>query len=139
MKAPLWCSPPAVEGRLVIDGETRAEDGMDLMRVETFQAASPEQLPSEAELAAKVTKIAQDLEARFARRSGSRALAGARHAPSKRAAAAVFFHEVLGHRCPRRPPGSATKPRARPSPKKVNQQILPAFLSVTDDPTRSSK
>src|SRR5271156_667821 len=44
--------------RLVIEGETRADDGMDLLRVETFQAATPDQLPSEAELLAKADKIA---------------------------------------------------------------------------------
>ena len=49
--------------RLVIQGETRADDGMELMRVETFQAPSPDQLPSDTELAAKVDKIAEDLKA----------------------------------------------------------------------------
>ena len=54
---------PSASTRMVIQGETRADDGMDLLRVETFQAASPDQLPSEKELAAKVDKIAQDLNA----------------------------------------------------------------------------
>ena len=43
----------AAMARLVIQGETRADDGMELMRVETFQAASPSQLPSDAELAVR--------------------------------------------------------------------------------------
>src|ERR1700728_482944 len=81
--------------RLVIEGETRADDGMDLLRVETFQAATPDQLPSEAELLAKVDKIAADLKALRAAPSaepyvGPAMLSGR--------AAAVFFHEVLGHR-----------------------------------------
>ena len=57
---------PSAISRLVIQGETRADDGMELLRVETFQAASPDQLPSEAELKAKVDKIAAGFES-FAR------------------------------------------------------------------------
>ena len=61
---------PSAISRLVIQGETRADDGMDLMRVETFQAASPNQLPSEAELKAKVDRVAEDLKALRASASG---------------------------------------------------------------------
>ena len=32
---------PSAMSRLVIQGETRADDGMELLRVETFQARSP--------------------------------------------------------------------------------------------------
>ena len=85
----------AATARLVIEGESRAEDGMDLLRVETFQEPSPDQLPSEAELNAKVDKIAADLKALRAAPAaepyvGPAMLSGR--------AAAVFFHEVLGHR-----------------------------------------
>src|ERR1700733_8411015 len=52
--------------RLVIEGESRAEDGMELLRVETFQEASPDQLPSEAELNAKADRIFTALKARSA-------------------------------------------------------------------------
>ena len=48
-------------------------------------------------------------------------------------AAAVFFHEVLGHRV------EGQRQRGRDEgqtfTKKVNEKILPEFLSVTDDPT----
>ena len=48
-------------------------------------------------------------------------------------AAAVFFHEVLGHRVE----GQRQRGReeGRDLAKKVNEKILPEFLSVTDDPT----
>ena len=36
---------PSAIARLVMEAETRADDGMDLLRVETFQADSPNQLP----------------------------------------------------------------------------------------------
>ena len=49
--------------RLMIEAETRADDGMELLRVETFQADTPDGLPSEAEIAAKIAKMASDLKA----------------------------------------------------------------------------
>src|SRR5690348_8755178 len=49
---------PSAMARLAIEAETRAEDGMDLLRVESFQVVSPSELPSESELIAKVDKIA---------------------------------------------------------------------------------
>jgi predicted Zn-dependent protease len=48
-------------------------------------------------------------------------------------ASAVFFHEVLGHRLE----GHRQKDQSEGQTftKKVNQRVLPEFLSVTDDPT----
>ncbi|HMJ23988.1 MAG TPA: hypothetical protein VK513_18875, partial [Terriglobales bacterium] len=54
---------PGTIVRLMIEAETRAEDGMELLRVETFQAATPDRLPSEAEIAGKIEKMASDLKA----------------------------------------------------------------------------
>ena len=121
---------PGAISRLVIQGETRADDGMELLRVETFQAASPDQLPSETELKGKVDKIAADLKAL---RAAPVAEPYAGPALLSGRAAAVFFHEVLGHRLEgHRQRGDA---EGQTFTKKVNQQVLPAFLSVTDDPT----
>ena len=121
---------PGAISRLVIQGETRADDGMELLRVETFQAASPDQLPSETELKGKVDKIAADLKAL---RAAPVAEPYAGPALLSGRAAAVFFHEVLGHRLEgHRQRGDS---EGQTFTKKVNQQVLPAFLSVTDDPT----
>ena len=49
--------------RVMIQAETRADDGMQLMRVETFQFSDPAKVPSEAEVAASVKKMAADLSA----------------------------------------------------------------------------
>ena len=49
--------------RLMIEAETQADDGMDLMRVETFQAETAGHLPGDTEIAARVDKIAADLKA----------------------------------------------------------------------------
>jgi TldD protein len=116
--------------RVVIEAETRADDGMQLMRVETFQSSDPAKLPSEAEVAKSAQKMASDLSALRAAPlaepyTGPALLSGR--------AAAVFFHEVLGHRVE----GQRQKGRdeGQTFTKKVNEKILPDFLSVVDDPT----
>ncbi len=54
---------PSASTRLIMEAQTRAEDGMELLRVETFQAPSASGLPSEADLTAKIDKMAVDLKA----------------------------------------------------------------------------
>jgi TldD protein len=121
---------PSNSTRLVMEAQTRAEDGMDLLRVETFQAPSAPGLPSEKELSAKIEKMAADLQALrkapVAEPYDGPALLSGR-------AAAVFFHEVLGHRLE----GHRQKDEdeGQTFTKKVGQEVLPKFLSVTDDPT----
>jgi len=122
---------PSTLIRLVIQGETQADDGMELLRVETFQAETVGHLPGEAEIAARVDKIAADLKALrgapLAEPYDGPALLSGR-------AAAVFFHEVLGHRLEgHRQRGEE---EGQTFTKKVNTQVLPEFLSVVDDPTR---
>jgi predicted Zn-dependent protease len=121
---------PSASARLVIEAQTRADDGMDLLRVETFQAPSAGGLPSETELIAKIDKMAADLsalrKAPVAEPYDGPALLSGR-------AAAVFFHEVLGHRLE----GHRQKDEeeGQTFTKKVGQEVLPKFLSVIDDPT----
>ncbi len=119
--------------RVMIEAETRADDGMQLMRVETFQFSDPAKVPSDTEVAASVKKMAGDLSALRAAPlaepyNGPALLSGR--------AAAVFFHEVLGHRV------EGQRQRGRDEgqtfTKKINEKILPDFLSVTDDPTLHS-
>ncbi len=121
---------PSTIVRLIVEGETRADDGMDLLRVETFQATSPNQLPSESELIAKVEKIGTDLQAL---RSAPPADPYIGPALLSGRAAAVFFHEVLGHRLEGH--RQRDEREGQTFTKKVNQQILPSFLTVVDDPT----
>lgn len=120
---------PNVSTRMVIEAQTRAEDGMDLLRVETFQAPSVSGLPSESELSAKIDKMAADLndlrKAPVAEPYDGPALLSGR-------AAAVFFHEVLGHRLEGH--RQRDEEEGQTFTKKVGQEVLPKFLSVTDDP-----
>jgi predicted Zn-dependent protease len=124
---------PGLMARLVVEADTRAADGMDLIRVETFESTKPDGLPSEQELAAKEEKMASDLkalrEAPLAEPFDGPALLSGR-------AAAVFFHEVLGHRLEGHRQRGETE--GQTFTKKVNQPILPNFLSVYDDPTLQS-
>lgn len=116
--------------RVMIQAETRAADGMQLMRVETFQFSDPTKVPSQSEVAASVKKMAGDLGAL---RSAPLAEPYTGPALLSGRAAAVFFHEVLGHRV------EGQRQRGRDEgqtfTKKVNEKIMPEFLSVTDDPT----
>jgi predicted Zn-dependent protease len=122
---------PSNSTRLVMEAQTRAADGMDLLRVETFQAPSASGLPSEKELAVKIEAMATDLnalrKAPVAEPYDGPALLSGR-------AAAVFFHEVLGHRLE----GHRQKDEdeGQTFTKKVGQEVLPKFLSVADDPTK---
>ena len=117
--------------RVAIQAETRADDGMELMRVETFQAESMDHLPPASEITAKVEKMATDLkalrDAPVAEPFDGPALLSGR-------ASAVFFHEVLGHRLEgHRQRGEQ---EGQTFTKKVGQPVLPEFLSVVDDPTQ---
>ena len=122
---------PSSSVRLVIQAETRAEDGMELLRVESFQASTPDQLPAETEIAARIDKMAADLKALRAAPAaepfnGPALLSGR--------AAAVFFHEVLGHRLEGH--RQRDEQEGQTFTKKVDELVLPEFLSVVDDPTR---
>jgi TldD protein len=121
---------PSTSTRLIMEAETRADDGMELIRVETFQAPSAAGLPSEADLSAKIDKMAADLKdlrkAPVAEPYDGPALLSGR-------AAAVFFHEVLGHRLEGH--RQRDEDEGQTFTKKVDQEVLPKFLSVADDPT----
>ena len=124
---------PHLEARIVIVALTRADDGMDLFRDQTFEAETPAGLPSQAELEAEVRSLGQSLEAlRVAPVTqpfdGPAILSGR--------AAAVFFHEVLGHRLEgQRQRGDQ---EGQTFTKDIGKDILPSFLSVADDPTRTT-
>jgi TldD protein len=121
---------PTASTRLIMEAETRADDGMELIRVETFQAPAAAGLPSEADLTAKIDKMAADLKdlrkAPVAEPYDGPALLSGR-------AAAVFFHEVLGHRLEGH--RQRDEDEGQTFTKKIDQEVLPKFLSVADDPT----
>jgi predicted Zn-dependent protease len=121
---------PHMQARLVVLAVTRAEDGMDLFRMRTFEAETVVGLPAQPELEAAVRELGRSLEA--LRKApvtepfdGPAILSGR--------AAAVFFHEVLGHRLEgQRQRGDE---EGQTFTKELNKEVLPTFLSVADDPT----
>jgi TldD protein len=121
---------PSRLARLVVQAMTRADDGMELIRVETYQAPLASDLPSDATLQAAVQKIAADLKAL---RAAPVAEPFAGPALLSGRAAAVFFHEVLGHRLEGH--RQRDEDEGQTFTKKVGQQVVPTFLSIADDPT----
>jgi predicted Zn-dependent protease len=121
---------PHQSARVVAIAVTRADDGMDLFREQTFEAETAEGLPAQAELEAAMREMGKSLEA--LRKApvtepfdGPAILSGR--------ASAVFFHEVLGHRLEgQRQRGDE---EGQTFTKDVGKPVLPAFLSVADDPT----
>jgi TldD protein len=121
---------PHLLARVVVFATTRADDGTDLFRARTFEAQTVEGLPAQAEMEAAVRELGASLEAlRKAPMTepfnGPAILSGR--------AAAVFFHEVLGHRLEgQRQRGDE---EGQTFTKEVGHEVLPSFLSVADDPT----
>jgi TldD protein len=121
---------PSHVARLIIVARTRAADGMDLFRAETFEADEAAHLPDQKTLTDKTIAMAKNLEALRAAPitepfNGPAILSGR--------ASAVFFHEVLGHRLEgQRQRGDD---EGQTFTKLLGKQILPTFLSVSDDPT----
>ncbi|HEX4320970.1 MAG TPA: metallopeptidase TldD-related protein [Acidobacteriaceae bacterium] len=123
---------PHRQARLVVFAVSRADDGMDLFRAQTFEAETVDGLPKQAELEAAMRDLGKSLEelrkAPVTEPFNGPAMLSGR-------AAAVFFHEVLGHRLEgQRQRGDE---EGQTFTKDVNKPVLPSFLSVADDPTRT--
>jgi len=114
---------------LYVGARTRAPDGMGLEQFSSWVAPSLDALPSEAEMAQAAERVAKDLKA----------LREAELQPPFTAPAifdpeftGVFFHEALGHKLEgqrQREPEESQLFKGR-----VGESILPAFLSLVDDP-----
>jgi TldD protein len=117
--------------RMYVLAATRADDGMDMMRTEFFDSLTPEGMPSDAEVGSRIEKMATDLKKlrtapTIEPYAGPALLSGR--------AAAVFFHEVLGHRLEgQRQRGDN---EGQTFAKQIGQKVLPDFLTVVDDPTQ---
>lgn len=116
--------------RILALGRTLADDGMELARSETFDASAFDKLASEQAITAAIEKIALDLQklkkAPIVEPFNGPALLSGR-------AAAVFFHEVVGHRLEGQRQRGENE--GQTFTKMVGQSVLPSFLSVEDDPT----
>jgi TldD protein len=115
---------------LYLSAQTKADDGMELPRYESFFASEPEGLPSDAAVLKTVDQMIKDLQAlRVAPivepYTGPAILSGR--------ASGVVFHEVFGHRIE----GHRQKAEneGQTFKKKVGEKVLPENFSVISDPT----
>src|SRR5438132_3757481 len=116
--------------RLSVYARTKAEDGMDLYRFEAFDGYSLDRLPNDEKVRQTIETMVKDLQALRAAPviepyTGPAILSGR--------ASGVFFHEIFGHRIEGH--RQKNESEGQTFTKKVNQSILPDFISVIDDPT----
>jgi TldD protein len=116
--------------RLSIYARTKADDGMELYRFEAFDSHTSDRLPSDEKIRQTIETMVTDLKALRAAPviepfTGPAILSGR--------ASGVFFHEIFGHRIEGHRQKSESE--GQTFTKKVNQSILPDFISVVDDPT----
>lgn len=120
----------ATQARLAVYGTTKADDGMDLFRFETYEAFTIEGLPDDAKISAAIDQVAKDLmnlrKAPVVEPYAGPAILSGR-------ASGVFFHEIFGHRIEGHRQKSELEGNTFTA--NVNQSVLPGFISVVDDPT----
>ena len=118
--------------RLELYVQSKAPDGMDINRYNNFDWLDPKDAPDDKTVLEHVKTMINETEALdqaplvdpFA---GPALLTGR--------AAAVFFHEVFGHRAE----GFRQKDinEGQTFTSKIGEQILPSFISIKDDPTEA--
>ena len=115
--------------RIILSATAKADDGMELPLHQTYMSFRPDGLPDEAAVLKDVDRMIDTLLALVKAPvadpyTGPAILSGR--------SSAVFFHEIFGHRIEgQRQKGEE---EAQTFKKKVNQAVLPDFLSVYSDP-----
>jgi predicted Zn-dependent protease len=120
----------SVQYRLSTSAEALADDGMKVWLYDGVEARTASELPDEKKFAQTINDLAQSLD-KLALAPPAEPFTGPAILNGK--AAAVYFHETLGHRIE----GHRQKDmeEGRTFAKKLGQQIMPEFISVIDDPT----
>jgi TldD protein len=115
--------------RLSFYATTKADDGMELTKYKYFDARTLENLPGDEKIKAAIEEV---MKALMALRSAPVMEPFTGPAILSGEAAAVFFHEIFGHRIE----GHRQKDEeeGQTFTKKINQEVLPTFLTVYDDP-----
>jgi predicted Zn-dependent protease len=116
--------------RLFISAVSKADDGMELPRYESYFAFTPEGLPDDSSVLSHVERMIQDLQALRSAPivdpyTGPAILSGR--------ASGVFFHEIFGHRVEGH--RQKSEEEGQTFKKKVGQPVLAANFSVYSDPT----
>jgi TldD protein len=122
-----------VHYRLELYVQSKAPDGADIDRYANFDWREPDKAPSDKQVMARIRILIQETQeldkAPLIDPYAGPALLTGR-------AAAVYFHEVFGHRSEGFRQKEITEGQTFTS--KIGQQILPSFLSIKDDPTEKS-
>ena len=120
--------------RLELFIQGKATDGMNIERYYNFDWVDPKDAPSDKDVATASATLRKEMEglvkAPLNEPSVGPALLTGR-------AAAVFFHEVFGHRAEGHRQKDITE--GQTFAKKVGEPILPDFLSIVDDPTEKKE
>jgi TldD protein len=121
-----------VRYRLELFIQGKAPDGMDLNRYANFDWVEPSEQPDDKAVLAQAAELVKQMEA-LVKAPLVEPYAGPALLTGR--AAAVFFHEVFGHRAE----GFRQKDvsEGQTFAKKVGEQIFPSFLSIYDDPTQA--
>jgi TldD protein len=122
-----------VHYRLELYVQSKAPDGMDINRYANFDWLNPKDAPDDKTVFARIQVMIAETEALDKAPlvdpyAGPAMLTGR--------AAAVFFHEVFGHRAE----GFRQKDinEGQTFTSKIGEQILPDFISIKDDPTEAA-
>jgi TldD protein len=116
--------------RLELFIQGKAPDGMDIDRYYNFDWVDPKDAPDDKAVSAAEATMRKELEGLVAAPINDPSVGPALLTGR---AAAVFFHEVFGHRAEGHRQKDVTE--GQTFSKKVGEQILPSFLSITDDTT----
>jgi len=122
-----------VHYRLELFVQSKAPDGMDIDRYANFDWLDPKNEPNDKEVFDTIHRLVHETEALdnaplVEPYAGPALLSGR--------AAAVFFHEVFGHRMEGFRQKDITEGQTFAS--KIGQPIMPTFLSIKDDPTEKT-
>jgi TldD protein len=117
--------------RLELFIQGKAGDGMDIDRYYNFDWVNPSEAPDDKAVYAAAAQLRKEMEGLVVSPINDPSVTPALLTGR---AAAVFFHEVFGHRAE----GHRQKDvnEGQTFTKKVGTQILPSFLTVIDDTTR---
>jgi TldD protein len=119
--------------RLELFVQSKAPDGMDIERYANFDWLDPKDAPAEKTVFDSIHQLIKESEA-----LDSAPLANPFAGPTLLTgrAAAVFFHEVFGHRAEGFRQKDISEGQTFTS--KIGEQILPSFISIKDDPTEKT-
>jgi predicted Zn-dependent protease len=119
-----------LQARVITSASAISDDGMVVRLYDSADTLDPADLPDDTQLEQRIRKLANAV---VALRNAHVAEPYVGPAILRSRAAGVFFHEILGHRIE----GHRQKDEeeGRTFAKKINERIMPSFISVYDDPT----